>query len=90
MVQLLIEVDDAMAKRLEDVAPARSRKRSEFVRDAIRRALWDLEEAATREAYLANPDDDAIPFDPSAWETPVAAGVHESKAPYGARKTRKR
>ena len=42
MKQLLIEIDEDMATQLERVAPARSRRRSEFIRAAIRRALWEL------------------------------------------------
>jgi predicted transcriptional regulator len=80
MVQLLIEVDAAMAARLEEVAPARSRLRSEFVREAIRRALWEREEAATRAAYLAQPDTlDGGALDPSAWEP--TASTRKTSAP---------
>jgi predicted transcriptional regulator len=70
MKQLLIEVDDVVAAKLEQVAPGRTRRRSEFVRNAIRRALWELEEAATAEAYRRRPDsaDDAY-LDSAAWET---------------------
>jgi len=69
MKQLLIEVEDEIAARLEAVAPGRSRQRSEFVRAAIRRALWELEERATAEAYKRQPDSAAdAPIDPGAWE----------------------
>ena len=51
MKSLLVEVDDELASRLERVAPARSRRRSEFVRMAILKALWEAEEQATAEAY---------------------------------------
>jgi predicted transcriptional regulator len=69
MKQLLVELDDDMAARLEQVAPSRSRRRSDFIRAAIRRALWDLEEQATADAYRQQPDvaSDAY-FDPRAWE----------------------
>lgn len=69
MKQLLIEVDDEIADGLERVAPARSRRRSDFIRLAIRRALWDLEERATAEAYRQQPDsaEDAY-LDPRVWE----------------------
>ena len=40
MKQILIEIEDDVAARLEAVAPGRTRRRSEFVRMAIRRALW--------------------------------------------------
>jgi predicted transcriptional regulator len=72
MKQLLIEVDDDVAARLEQVAPGRSRRRSEFVRNAIRRALWELEEAATAEAYRKQPDTAADAYvDPTTWEAPL-------------------
>jgi len=69
MKQLLIELEDEVAEKLERVAPARSRRRSEFVRNAIRRALWELEERATAEAYERKPDSPAdVYLDPRAWE----------------------
>ena len=69
MKQLLIELEDELAAKLEEVAPTRSRKRSEFIRSAIRRALWALEEAATAEAYRRMPDaTEEVYVDPSVWE----------------------
>ena len=68
MKSLLIEVDDALAGRLERVAPARSRRRSEFVRAAILKALWEAEEQATAEAYARQPDSPDTEFDPAVWE----------------------
>jgi predicted transcriptional regulator len=69
MKQLLIELEDDLAAKLEQVAPGRSRRRSDFVRGAIRKALWELEEALTAEAYRQLPDsaEDAY-FDPRVWE----------------------
>jgi len=70
--QLLIEVEDEVAAKLEQVAPGRARRRSEFVRNAIRRALWELEEAATAEAYREQPDAAADAYlDPAVWEAPT-------------------
>ena len=59
-----------MARELETIAPARQRKRSEFVRQALRAALDRAAEARMREAYRKQPDD-AEPdyFDPSEWGT---------------------
>jgi predicted transcriptional regulator len=69
MKPLLIEIEDDVAARLEEVAPGRSRRRSEFIRQAIRRALWDLEEQATAEAYRRRPDAAADAYlDPAVWE----------------------
>ena len=69
MKQVLIEIDEDMATQLERVAPARSRRRSEFIRAAIRRALWDLEERATAQAYARQPDSaEDVYLDATAWE----------------------
>ena len=69
MKKLLIELDDATAEELERVAPSRSRKRSQFIRSAIRSALWELEERATAKAYLNQPDSAADAYlDPQVWE----------------------
>ncbi|HKH49384.1 MAG TPA: hypothetical protein VKM72_32345 [Thermoanaerobaculia bacterium] len=68
MKSLLVEVDDELASRLERIAPARSRRRSEFVRAAILKALWEAEEQATAEAYARQPDSPDTAFDPATWE----------------------
>ncbi len=68
MKQLLIEVDDEMAAALERLVPARSRRRSEFIRFAILRALWEREERLTQEAYARQPDSAADAyFDAAVW-----------------------
>ena len=69
MKQLLIEVDDDTVQRLDKIAPARSRQRSAFIRAAIQRALWEIEERRTREAYTRWPDSaEETYFDASVWE----------------------
>jgi hypothetical protein len=69
MKQILVELDDDVVRRLEEIAPARSRQRSAFIRAAIARALSDVEEERTHRAYRDQPDggDDAY-FDPRVWE----------------------
>ena len=70
MKQLLIEVDEDTVERLDKIAPARSRQRSAFIRTAIQRALWEIEERRTREAYTRWPDSaEEAYFDASVWET---------------------
>jgi predicted transcriptional regulator len=72
MKSMLIELDDEVAAKLEAVAPGRSRQRSEFVRRAIRRALWDLEEHATADAYRRLPDAaEPAYFSAEVWESPA-------------------
>jgi predicted transcriptional regulator len=72
-MHVLIQIDEKTARELERVAPARSRKRSAFIRTAIRKALMDEAERHTRERYLAVPDEPAGYFDPEAWEPARAA-----------------
>lgn len=73
MKQILVELEDDVAAKLESVAPGRARKRSEFIRNAIRRALWELEEAATAAAYRLQPDSAAdAHVDAALWEKPRA------------------
>jgi Arc/MetJ-type ribon-helix-helix transcriptional regulator len=68
MKSVLIELDDEVAARLEQVAPGRSRRRSEFIRNAIREALWHLEEQATAEAYRRQPDSPDVYVSSDVWE----------------------
>lgn len=68
MKSVLIELDDDVAVRLEQVAPARSRQRSEFIRNAIRQALWQLEEQATALAYRQQPDSPDGYVSDEVWE----------------------
>ncbi len=68
MKPLLVEVDEELARRLDRVAPARSRRRSEFIRRAIMAALWEIEEQATAEAYARQPDSPDMAFDPTVWD----------------------
>lgn len=72
--QVIVELDDALARELERVAPARSRSRSSFVRSALRRALDEAAEARMAEAYKAKPDVEPAHFDPRVWEPAASSG----------------
>jgi hypothetical protein len=78
--QIILEIDEVTARELEAVAPSRDRRRSDFVRQALRRALDEVAEDRMREAYRRQPDD-AQPahFEPEAWE----------RRPAGHRRTRR-
>ena len=67
--QIIVELDEGTAQELERVAPSRARKRSEFVRRALRQALDAEAERRMADAYRQKPDD-AEPelIDPVAWE----------------------
>lgn len=70
MGKLLIEVEDEVLAKLERVAPDRSGQKSKFVTSAIRKALWELEEQETAEAYARQPDSaDEAYFEPEVWES---------------------
>ncbi|MCC7110604.1 MAG: ribbon-helix-helix protein, CopG family [Deltaproteobacteria bacterium] len=72
MVQVLIQLDEETLRRLEEVAPGRSRQRSEFIRRAVQRALQEEQERRTALAYRRTPDDEPAFFDPATWEQPPA------------------
>lgn len=80
MKQLIIEIEPEIAEALERVAPARSRRRSEFIRRAIRKALWELEEQATAEAYRRIPDQDPPPFAAVTWEAAEPPPARRTRA----------
>ncbi len=55
MKPILIELDDRLARELERVAPAKRRKRAEFIRLAIRQAIDLALDRDTERAYRALP-----------------------------------
>jgi len=69
MTQFLIELGERDARDLERVAPAKSRKRSEFVRLAIRRAIDLALDRDTEAAYARRPLPSGIsPGDLEGWD----------------------
>ncbi len=56
MRSLLVQLDEPTYRALDRVAPAAKRKRAEFIRAAIRKAIIETEEARTRRAYREQPD----------------------------------
>lgn len=68
MKQVLVELPDQLARRLEQVAPSRQRKRASFIRQAIQRALDEIQETKTEAAYREDPQGDGAEwFDSSVW-----------------------
>ncbi len=69
MKQILIELDDRCVRDLEKVAPTKERKRAEFIRFAIRRALDLALERNTQLAYERSPLDSSVLVDDLAgWD----------------------
>lgn len=75
----MIQLDDATAAQLEKVAPGSSRKRSEFLRGVIARALHEALERGTRKAYEKWPDE-ARAVEPGDWADEAEA-VHPASKP---------
>ena len=71
--QVIVEMDVETASRLERVAPSRSRRRSAFIRRAIRQALDEVVERDMAEAYRKQPDHSDAYLDATVWEPRAAA-----------------
>ena len=56
MPSILIQVDEPLLRSLNKVAPAASRRRAEFIRQAVREAIRKREYEQIREAYRLQPD----------------------------------
>lgn len=81
MQQVLVELDDRTMARLNRVAPPSARKRSEFIREAIRRALNERLEQDMERAYREQPQDGAeIDLDPATWEAAPLKKKTKAKA----------
>src|SRR4051812_7593058 len=55
MKQILVQLDEPLARRLDKYVPGSSRKRSEFIRDAIERALLTVMEIETQAKLAKDP-----------------------------------
>jgi predicted transcriptional regulator len=69
MKQILVQLDEGLARDLEQLVPGSSRKRSEFIRNAIARALLEQQEVLTAAAYASRP----LRFDRNGWAHPEEA-----------------
>ncbi len=67
-------------RRLEEAAPASSRMRSQFIREAIRRALDARVEAEMERAYREQPQEGGeVDLDAATWEPVRSEGGTGSK-----------
>jgi predicted transcriptional regulator len=64
MRSILVQLDDATFKALNQVAPAAKRQRTEFIRSAVKEAIRRRACADMREAYRKQPDTAA---EPDSW-----------------------
>jgi metal-responsive CopG/Arc/MetJ family transcriptional regulator len=67
MPQVLIDFEEATLQAIDRIAPAAKRKRAEFIRNAVKDAIFRYERERMREAYRLQPDSAA---DAGAWELP--------------------
>lgn len=56
MPQVLINFDEATLQAIDRIAPAARRKRADFIRKAVKDAIFQRETERMREAYLRQPD----------------------------------
>ena len=68
MKALLVNIDEATHRALTRVVPPASRRRAQFLREAVRRAVREVEYARMRQAYRAQPDRETEADDWSAAE----------------------
>ena len=67
MKSLLIQLDEQTLLALNRVAAPGKRKRSEFIRQAIRKAVRNAEYRAMRDAYRRQPD---LALEADDWSVP--------------------
>ena len=67
MPQVLVQFEEATLEAIDRIAPTAKRKRADFIRKAVKDAIFRYEQARMREAYRRQPDsaDDA-----DAWDLP--------------------
>ena len=65
MPQVLVHFDESTLKAIDRIAPAAKRQRADFIRKAVKDALFQRETERMREAYRLQPDsaDDADTWD---------------------------
>jgi metal-responsive CopG/Arc/MetJ family transcriptional regulator len=56
MPQILVHFDEATLQAIDRIAPAAQRKRADFIRRAVKDALFRQEADRMREAYQRQPD----------------------------------
>jgi predicted transcriptional regulator len=68
MPSILIQLDEATLRSLDNIAPAAKRQRAEFIRQAVKEAIRRREYEQIREAYIRQPDSAADADDWSSTE----------------------
>ena len=66
MPQVLIQFETATLEAIDRIAPAAKRKRADFIRKAVKDAIFLHEQTRMKEAYRRQPDS----ADADIWELP--------------------
>jgi hypothetical protein len=75
MQKVLVQFEETTLKAIDRIAPVARRKRADFIRSAVKDAIFRHEQERMREAYRLQPDSaqEAYPWDlPEAWDLPKA------------------
>ena len=67
MPQVLVQFETATLEAIDRISPAAERKRADFIRTAVKDAIFKHEQERMRQAYLLQPDSAA---DAGAWDSP--------------------
>ena len=70
MPQVLVHFDEFTLQAIDRIAPAAKRKRADFIRKAVKDAIFQRETERMREAYLLQPDSaPSSAEDADTWES---------------------
>ncbi len=67
MPQVLVQFESATLEAIDRIAPAAKRKRADFIRKAVKDAIFLYEQKRMREAYRLQPDSAG---DADIWDLP--------------------
>ena len=67
MPQVLVQFESSTLDAIDRISPAAKRKRADFIRQAVKDAIFEYEEKRMRDAYLLQPDSED---DAGVWELP--------------------
>lgn len=70
MPQILIQFEQATLEAIDRIAPTAKRKRADFIRKAVKDAIFKHEQERMRHAYRLQPD--AAVDAGTAWDLPEA------------------
>ena len=67
MPQVLVQFESATLEAIDRIAPAAKRKRADFIRKAVKDAIFKHDQERMREAYRLQPDPAT---GPEEWQLP--------------------